>query len=88
MDSGGLLRRFSHGWMTRLLFAASTRLLQVSAQEQDGHLRDGRLWRRGAAATMADARTYRGINGNPDVRTVHGSVLRDHRQIDRASIQG
>lgn len=45
MDSGGLLRRFSHGWMTRLLFAAATRLLQVSAQEQDGHLCDGRLWR-------------------------------------------
>ena len=39
------------------------------------------------AATMADARTRRGVNGNPDVRPVHRSLLRDHREIDRAPVQ-
>ena len=52
------------------------------------HLRDGRLRRCRAAATVADARTDRGVDGHSDVRTVHRAVLRGHRPIDRAPTQG
>ncbi len=61
---------------------------RVGALFLGSHLRDRWLRRCRIAATMADARTHRGLDGNPDVRTVRRSVFCDRRQIDRAQVQG
>ena len=48
-----------------------------------GHLHHGGLRRSGAAARVAAARPGGGIDRHPDVRTVHGIVLRRRQQISR-----